>query len=220
MPSLNGNFRKMLEIELLSREVRGKSNAALRKKGFVTCSITTFGRGTLPLKMDKATVNSVRKLNDVEIIKVKVDGREEYNCVVTEIIIDKLTNKVVNVSFVEITKKSHIKIRTPIKLVGVSPAVKNNLGVLVVNMPEVSLVCNIDNVQGRIECDISRLTDVGQRILVKDLQFPVGAKLASSKDREMAVVTVRPLQKIIAETSNIETEVATEEIATSTESEG
>ena len=125
-----------------------------------------------------------------------------------------------NVSFSQITKDSHIKVEVPVEFVGISPAVKNNLGVLVVSMPFIKLIVNKENIIPKIEIDISTLESVGQRILVKDVLQKLGenVKLASAKDAEQTIVTVRPLQKVVKTTVVTEAEGA--ETAEASEGEG
>ena len=79
---------------------------------------------------------------------------------------------------------------------GISPAVKNNLGVLITNLPELRITANSENIIGKIVVDISQMEDVGARVLVSELPGIEKIKLASEKDRTLTVVTVRPLQKV------------------------
>ena len=211
----------MIELKAEKRIVTGKKNRKLRRQGYVPASISMQDGTTKLIKIKHNDLWPVRKSKELEIISITIEGEKKpIETVVSELIINPLTNMVENVSFSQITKDSHIKVEVPVEFVGVSPAVKNNLGVLVVSMPFIKLIVNKENIIPKIEIDISTLESVGQRILVKDVLQKLGenVKLASAKDAEQTIVTVRPLQKVVKTTVATEAEGA--ETAEASEGEG
>lgn len=177
------------------RERRGKQNKSLLRSGIVPGAICRNKQDTLVVQANEHDLIDVVRANPSDIIEVEYDGNK-YNTVKAEIVINPLTNKIEAFTLTELTPESHVNISVPVVLKGISPAVKNNLGVLIVNLPAIRMQANLTNLIPEIEVDISNLSEIGSRILVSDLPIIKTLKLASEKDRTLTVVTIRPLQKV------------------------
>jgi large subunit ribosomal protein L25 len=207
----------MVTVKLEKREVFGKKNNALRRNGIVPGSISRNGQETLAVQANELVVLPFTRVSGAEMVGVELDGKT-YTCVVTHVHVNPLNNKIENFSLTELTKDSHVTVSVPIEITGVSPAVKNNLGVLVFNLPELKLTVNSNNIINTLSVDISNLADTGARILVGDIPGIENHKLASEKDRTLTVVTIRPLNKVEASKQELAQAgaegAATEEAAT------
>ncbi len=197
----------MIELKAQTRTIVGKSNRGLLAKEIAPGSISRSGAATVLVQTDQTSLIPLTRAAGSEVVKLIVDEKDTYTTVVSELYVNPLNNKVEAFSLTELTPKSHVTVRVPIVTEGVSPAVKNNLGVLIMNLPELRITANSENITDKIVIDISKLSDVGSRVLVSDLPGIEKIKLASEKDRTLTVVTVRPLQKV-------ETFVKTEATAT------
>ena len=184
-----------MQITAEQRSLTGKKVKRLRKQGYVPAVISRAKKESLLIKLTEAEARKVRDLKYVEKVTIKVD-EQEIQTVVSEVEINPLNNKILHISFTEITPESHVIVRTPIKLKGVSPAVKNNIGVLLTNLSYVRLVFNSENLIPYLEIDISSLKDVGDRILFTADLLPEGVKPASFNDFGQTIVTIRPPQKV------------------------
>lgn len=186
----------MIELKAQTRTVRGKSNRGLLAQGIAPGSVSRSGADTVLVQADQTALLALVKAPGSEVIKLTVDQKDSYTTVVSELYVNPLNNKVEAFSLTELTPKSHVTVRVPIVTEGISPAVKNNLGVLITNLPELRITANSENIVSKIVIDISKLTDVGARVLVSELPGIEKIKLASEKDRTLTVVTIRPLQKV------------------------
>lgn len=186
----------MIELKAQTRTVLGKKNRGLLAQGIAPGSISRSGADTILVQADQTALLALVRAPGSEVIKLTVDEKESYTTVVSELYVNPLNNKVEAFSLTELTPKSHVTVRVPIVTEGVSPAVKNNLGVLITNLPELRITANSENIVSKIVIDISKLTDVGARVLVSELPGIEKIKLASEKDRTLTVVTIRPLQKV------------------------
>ena len=195
----------MIELKAQTRTVFGKKNRGLLVKEIAPGSISRTGADTIVIQADQTSLIPLMRAANSEVIKLTVDEKDTYTTVVSELYVNPLSNKVEAFSMTELTPKSHVTVRVPIVTEGVSPAVKNNLGVLIMNLPELRITANSVNIIDKIVIDISKLSDVGARVLVSELPGIENIKLASEKDRTLTVVTVRPLQKV---ETFIKTEVA------------
>ncbi len=188
----------MIELQVATRKVSGKKNRSLLAKAIVPGGICRNKAETIMIQADQIATIPLTKVSGSEIVKVTVDGKDSFNTVLTQLYVNPLSNKVESFSLTELTPESHVTVSVPIVTTGVSPAVKNNLGVLVNNLPALKLTANLNNITEKIVVDIAKLVDVGSRVLVSELPGIENMKLASEKDRTLTVVTIRPLQKVEA----------------------
>lgn len=186
----------MIELQATTRTALGKKNRSLLAQGIAPGSISRNKSETVLIQADQIALIPVTRAPGSELIKVTVDGKTTFNTVVSQLYVNPLNNKVEAFSLTELTAESHVTVKVPIVMTGVSPAVKNNLGVLITNLPALHITANLNNLIDKIVVDISKLADVGARVLVSELPGIENIKLASEKDRTLTVVTVRPLQKV------------------------
>jgi len=199
----------MIELKAQTRTVTGKKNRGLLAKEIAPGSISRSNQPTILVQATQTELIPLMRAPGSEVVMLTVDEKDTYKTVVSELYVNPLSNKVEAFSLTELTPKSHVTVRVPIVTDGVSPAVKNNLGVLITNLPELRITANSENIVDKIVVDISNLADVGARVLVSELPGIDKIKLASEKDRTLTVVTVRPLQKVEVFLKT-ETEVAAE----------
>jgi hypothetical protein len=203
----------MIELQATTRTITGKSNKGLLVKGIVQGSISRANQPTVLIQADQVALLPLTRAAGSEIVKVTVDEKTSFTTVVSELIINPLSNKVDSFSLTELTEKSHVTVSVPIVITGISPAVKNNLGVLITNLPALKITASLTTIVDKIVVDITPLADVGSRVLVSELPGIEKIKLASEKDRTLTVVTIRPLQKVETFTQNAATAEGTDAAA-------
>ncbi len=99
----------------------------------------------------------------------------------------------------------------PFEIVGISPAVKNNLSVLVEVLDSIEVRCKVNDLIPSIKVDISKLEHPGQSISVNELEIP-GISLINEDLKNATVVTISDLQEEIITTPTEST--TTEEVST------
>ncbi len=125
--------------------------------------------------------------------------------------INSVTGEINHVSIFEIDENAVMVFTIPFEIIGVSPAVKNNLGVMVNPLTAIEVHCKLADLVPNIQVDISGLDHPGQTITVRDIKLPNGISLINDEMLDAAIVTITDLQKT--------EEVATEETATETPAE-
>ena len=113
----------------------------------------------------------------------------------------------------EIDEKVAMVFTIPFRLVGISPAVKNNLGVLINVLDSIDVKCQLAKLQPDIEIDISNLTHPGQSINVNDIKLPEGMSLINEDLANAAIVTITEVQKIEEVVPVVEEGAEGEEVA-------
>ncbi len=194
----------MAKIELKAglRVLKGKATRKLRRDKLIPGAISRYKADTVLIQVPLEEVYKLKKARTTDLIVVSIDdAKETYTTLLTELLVDPITEEVISFTLTEITPDSKIKVEVPVTIVGEAPIIKKGLGVLVVSKPTLKLVLNLNTLIEDVKVDISSLTEVGDTIDVKDIlaNLPEGIKLASYNEINDAVVTIVALQKTLEE---------------------
>jgi large subunit ribosomal protein L25 len=157
------------------------------------------------------------------ILDLEIDGKD-YKAIVKDFDVDPRTEDILHVALFEIDPKVSMNFSIPFTLQGISPAVKNNLGILVQVLDALHVKCTLDQLVPEIVIDVTGLEHPGQTISVNDIELPKGLELIHESDADSTIVTITQLQKIeeveVVEAEEgedgeeVSEEEATEEVAT------
>jgi len=100
--------------------------------------------------------------------------------------------KLCHVSFYQVRAKEKIKVDVPIDFVGESPPVKAREGYLMIILRTVEVECLPGSIPSNIVFDISRLSNLGDIVHVKDLEAGKDITLLTSP--EQIVAKVEPIR--------------------------
>jgi|GEM_PF-305055 len=116
------------------------------------------------------------------------EKKEEVPCIVHEIQYDPITDQMIHVDVmaVDMNKKIHTKI--PVKLVGISPAVRDLAGILIQSKGAITIECLPKDLVREFILDVSAIVDFHTSLKIKDIQMPPGIR--SLDNVEIAVATV------------------------------
>ena len=186
----------MKKLKLEKRELLGKKVKSLRKEGLVPAVVYNAKTESFNTVLNKSDAQDLyRNATSTTILDAEFDGRD-FKCLVKEFDINSVTGEINHVSIFEIDEKAPMVFTIPFKLVGISPAVKNNLGILVNALDSIDVKCQLDKLQAEIEIDISTLKEPGQTITVEDITLPEGMTLVNDDVLTTAIVTIADAQKI------------------------
>ena len=150
-----------------------KATKALRRDGYLIANI--YGK-------NKENINAAFKEN--EFIKyarnketlafdVKV-GDDTYKVVIQEYQKDPVTSKLLHVDLLLAQDGVKTYYQVPIKVVGTPKGLKNK-GVLVYHRRRIKVKTQAENLPNIFELDVTDL-DVGDNILIRDINFPEGVE--------------------------------------------
>ncbi|MGI6423293.1 MAG: 50S ribosomal protein L25 [Candidatus Dojkabacteria bacterium] len=186
----------MQKLKLEKRETLGKKVKALRREGTIpTVVYNTKGESFNTKISKKDAENLYRHTTSTTILDAEFEGRE-FKCLIKDFDINSLTGEINHISIFEIDENAPMVFTVPFTLVGVSPAVKNNLGILVNTLDDIDVKCQLSKLQPEIEVDISQLTEVGQTITVEDIKLPEGMTLVNEDMKTAAIATITEAQKV------------------------
>jgi large subunit ribosomal protein L25 len=213
----------MKKLKLEKRDITGKKVKSLREKG-LTPAVVYNSKGESSNVALSNTDSSwlYRNATSTTILDSEVDGRE-FKCLVKEFGVNSMTGEINHVSIFEIDDTAPMVFTIPFNIVGISPAVKNNIGILVQALDDIEVKCQLSKLQPSIDIDISTLTHPGQTITVEDIKLPEGMALINEDMQTAAIITIADAQKIeeaaiadaeeAAATLEAQTEAETEETA-------
>jgi large subunit ribosomal protein L25 len=185
----------MEKISLQKRDLTGKKAKRLLNEGLLPAVLYNSKKESQNVKL---TISEAAKLlNEATlktIIDIELDGKEK-KAIIKDVDTDPRTDEVRHISFFEIDEKQPMVFEIPFELVGVSPAVKNNLGVLVNILPTLEVRCKVADLVDSIKVDISKLEFPGQTIAVEDVEIPEGISFINEDIKTSPIVTITQLQK-------------------------
>lgn len=183
-------------IEFSKREKLGKTAKTLLKDGLAPCVVYNAKAESFAVAMDlKLAESLLATATSTTIFDGKLDGKN-VKVVLKDIDRSPLTGQVRHLSFFQIDENQPMLFSIPFNIIGVSPAVKNNLGILVKALPALSVKCKLADLVPQIDIDISVLEHPGQTISVSDIALPNGMTLPNDEQSKSAIVTITQLQKV------------------------
>lgn len=185
----------MEKLVLQKREITGKKSKNLKNEGFVPGVMYNSKTESQNIKLSASDASWLyRNTTSTSILDTELDAKS-YKTLVKEFDVNPVTGDIIHVSLFEIDEKAPMVFTIPFTIVGVSPAVKNNLGILVRALDSIDVRCTLENLTSDIVIDISKLEHPGQNIIVSDIELPEGMTLMNKDIEGAAIVTITELQK-------------------------
>ena len=177
-------------LEAQPRDVIGKQVRALRRAGRLPAVI--YGRhvGSIPVSLDLHRATYILPtVSSSQLIKVAVENGEVHTVLVREKQRHPVNSSLVHIDFLAVSLTEKLRAMVRIDLVGVSPAMKEQNGVLVSGQEEIEVESLPGNLPEKIQIDISVLKDFGDAIHVRDLVIPEGVQVLTALDELVVLVT-------------------------------
>ncbi|MBN1374150.1 50S ribosomal protein L25 [Candidatus Dojkabacteria bacterium] len=192
----------MEDIHVDKRTVTGKACRTLRNDGITPAVIYGYGknRESKNIQLTQETLHEVMgRLSSARPVQLELD-ETLILAIIKDVVMHPVTNDILHVDFMAVNENTPVTVSVPVVLTGISPAVKNNIGVLVHELDQVEVTCLPDYIPDQIDVDITTLKVIGDNVLVEDLKLPENLSL-SEKELKRTVVTIAKAQKVIEETT-------------------
>jgi large subunit ribosomal protein L25 len=180
-------------IEVTERHELGKGGCnRARKAGFIPG--IAYHRHDTPVAIQvpykEFTILAKKaRLSQVFTLKSSSSTLNGKSAIVKEVQQDHIKGRVLHVDFQTLRDDEEISIEIPVKLVGESPGVKNDGGVLTLVTHEVTVECLPKNIPSVVEVDISSLA-LSESIHASDLKLPAGVVLADDPHETIVSVII------------------------------
>jgi large subunit ribosomal protein L25 len=199
-----------MELAAQQRELLGKQVRQLRQKGQVPGVMYGHDYQATPLLFDAIELRHVLARASRQVIGIRLAGSAEPEmALVREIQRDPITGRIKHVDLQRVLMTERVTAEVRLTFTGDSPAVRQNLGILLHGVSTIEVECLPGDLVDSIQIDIGGLNAVDASIHVRDLPLPEGMQLRTSP--EEMVVRVVPLAveeevvaPVTAETGQVE----------------
>lgn len=214
---------KKYSITVEKRTIAGRKVKQLRSQGIVPANIYGKKEQSVAVQTDRKEFEKVfSQAGETGIIELHI-GSEVKPVLIQNIQIHPVTRHILHTDFRQVDLKEKIHAKIPLELIGQSPAVAQNTGVLLELLNEIEVEALPTELPEKISVDISGLVEVDQNIKVGSLQIPAEVTLLTDKETEVvkigALVTKEAEQEAKADEAAAAT-AATESEAAEAKAEG
>ncbi len=198
-------------LSLSRRRITGKKVKTLRREGIVPVHMYGSGTEALSLQTDALELQQLlpRVGTNVPLsIRVEDDSGENI-CFVREVQRHPVTEEILHVDFLRVDVSQAIQAEVPVNVVGVSPAVRDLNGTLLLQMQSILVEALPMNVPASLEVDISGLDDFEKAVYVSDVSVDSRVAVITGADEMIARVSAPRIE--VEETVEEEEEGEVEE---------
>jgi large subunit ribosomal protein L25 len=183
---------KQVTIEgQLRSEFGKKASRHVRAEGKVPCVIYG-GSSTIHFTTTHKELKSIVYTPEFKQAIITVDGKT-YNCILKDLQMDKITDEVTHIDFMELVSGRRINATVPLRFTGTSVGVKAG-GRFVVKMNTINIRTQPENLKEAIEVDITDL-EIGKNLRIEDIKVENTEILHHKRIPVAAVVITRALKQ-------------------------
>jgi len=180
-----------MDLQVQKREVLGRNVKELRKQGLIPAEL--YGKGlenihvSVPAKEFK---KAYKFAGENTVVNVILDGKN-YPVLIHDVSNDRITDEYASADLYQIRMDEKLKVSVPLEFIGIASAVKEKNGVLVRPLQELEIEALPMDIPRSISVDVSSIMEIGQSILVSDLEIPKGVRVLVDTDSVVATVTAK-----------------------------
>jgi large subunit ribosomal protein L25 len=182
-------------MQTLKAMKRSKTDklVTMRSNGMIPAVVYGALVENTPISISSALFDKVLKVaGESSSIVLDIEGAEgksaPVDVLIHEVQLHPVKGYPIHVDFLAIDVNKPIQVNIPLEFVGVAPAEKDNLGILVKVLHEVHVEALPKNLPHAIEIDISSLVALGDQIHARDITLPSGVTLITEAEEVVATI--------------------------------
>ena len=183
-----------IALKVEKRKLTGRKVKRLRLEGLIPANV--YGKKVKSEALQVAIKDFEKvfeKAGETGIVEL-AEGKETRPVLIHDVQIHAVTNEPIHVDFMQVDLKEKVTATVQVEVEGESPAEKSGIGTLVQQLHEIEVEALPADLPEKFVVDASKLEEVDQAILVKDLDYDK-AKVEVKTDAESIVAKVEPPQK-------------------------
>lgn len=193
------------------RELMAKRTKQLRRAGYVSGVVYGHKVANENVQVSrKEFEHTYLRAGSTTLVDLSIGGGKSRKVFIHEVVRDPINYQLTHVDFLAVNLREEMTMNVALLLVGESPIVANNEGLLLQQMGHVSVRALPNNIPALLEVDISGLTEIDQAIHVSDIELPEKVTLLSHPEDVVAKINAMPLPEPEPE---VETKAEAEEAA-------
>ncbi len=206
--SAHSSEKMSLKVEL--REVFGKKLNKIRKHGLVPGNVygPDFKSQSVSV-LQKDLIKTYKKVGETGVVYLELD-KKNIPVLIKTIQKHPVSGFLLHIDFRKIDLTKKIETAVPVKTIGVSEAVAQKSGVLLIQSDTLLIEALPENIPSYIEVDITIIKEIGQEIKVADLKKSDQYEIKTLAEKVVVAVIAHKEESIIPETAVAAPEIITE----------
>jgi large subunit ribosomal protein L25 len=191
------------------RDVIGKKVKTLRRDGKLPAVLFGHGVDSTPIVLDlKESTKILSSVGSSTLVIIDLEGKE-YTTLVRERQRDIIYRTLTHIDFQALSMTETVRTRVPVHIGEQEvPAVIEFGAIINTGLDMLEIECLPKDLPERIDIDVSRLFEIGDSILVKDLTLPAGIEVLDDPDTLIVVASApisdEELEEVIEEVEDRE----------------
>lgn len=200
--------KQVLKVE--ARTLLGKKIKKLRKQGIVPANIFGPEFKSISISVDKKEfIKIYRVARETGVVYLSL-GKEEIPCLIKHLQKHPVTDVLLHIDFRKIDLAKKIETDVPVKTIGISEAVTQKGGVLLLQSDNLLVEALPQDIPHTIDVDISAIKELGQEIKVGDIAKSEKYQIKTSPEKVVVSVVAHKEESITPDTATAAPEVLTE----------
>jgi len=108
----------------------------------------------------------------------------------------------IHIDFLAIDMNKKVEVTVPVEFIGIAPAEKEGLGILVKTLHEIEIEALPKDLPHNVSVDLSVLVALDDQIHVKDIKLPKGVTMIADENEVVALIA--PIKEEIIETAPVD----------------
>jgi len=180
---------EQVELEIMPREITGKSTKKLRRAGIIPANISGHKQDSQAVQIDAVTfAHLIRQHKTTGIFSLKEQGGATQNALIRHVQHEPSTGHILHIDFFRVDMQEQITGKIPLNFVGESPAVKNEGGVLLHLLEALEVEYRASDIVDSIDVDISSLIELDSVLHASDVKLPANFTLVTPPTELIAKV--------------------------------
>lgn len=183
-----------------TRTLLGKVSDRLRRQDKIPAVVYGHGIKNVSLTLDGLSLQKVfRQAGSSSLVDLVIDGKSPVKVLIQDVQLHPTTVRPIHADFYQVRMTEKIEVEVELHLVGESPAVKEQGGILVRSLDKLKVSCLPADLVPAIDVDISKLATFEDRLHVSDLVVPPGLTILDKGDEVVVSVTPPRSEEELAE---------------------
>lgn len=185
-----------IKLNAKERKIFGRKVKQLRRAGKVPGNVFGPKTKSKALTLEKSELlNAFKKAGETTLIDLVVEAEKSPRPIlITNMHLDPVTNEILHVDLHQVDLTSKTTANIPVITKGESPAVEKG-GILVLLLNEIEVEALPADLPENFTIDISKLEEIGDTILVKDLSIDKSKLEIQVEDEEPVVMIQEPREE-------------------------
>jgi large subunit ribosomal protein L25 len=176
-------------LKATKRTVTGKQVSQLRRQGLLPGVVYGHKIEPTPITLEAHSTGLILpRLTSSSIVTIDLEGKQ-IPALVREKQKNYIKNIYTHIDFQAVSLTEKLRTAVSIHFFGVAPAVKEYQAAIVTNMEEIEVEALPNDLPERIEIDLSKLTNLGDAVHVRDLVLPASVTVLTDGNEVVVVAT-------------------------------